>query len=100
MSNQKEKSTHILNASANLLGLCFIVLTSLKIGKLWEASIIDELTAGAIMIFMVSCILSFLSIRSKTEMSATYEKYADFLFLSGLFLMFATTVLILFNIIK
>ncbi len=100
MSTEIEKSSHILNASANLLGLCFIVLTSLKIGKLWEASIIDELTAGAIMIFMASCILSFLSIRSRTRLSLVYEKYADILFLSGLFLMFATTILILLNIIK
>jgi len=31
MTEQKNKSSHILNTSATLLGLCFIVLTSLKI---------------------------------------------------------------------
>lgn len=37
----EQKSPHILNASSNLLGLCFVVLTSLKIMKLKIASILN-----------------------------------------------------------
>ena len=62
--NDNEKSPHILNTSANLLGLCFIVLTTLKANNHTEGTIIDELTAVAIIMFMTSCILSFLSMRS------------------------------------
>jgi hypothetical protein len=96
---QNYKSPHILNTSATLLGLCFIVLTSLNINNRMEKSIIDELTALAILMFMVSCLMSFLSIRSKNVKSVRYEKIADLIFLSGLFFLFIITTLIIFNII-
>ena len=95
--DQDVKSPHILNTSATLLGLCFIVLTSLNINNMMEKTIIDELTALAIFMFMVSCILSFLSMRSKKTTSSRYEKIADLIFLAGLFFLFLTTVLIVFN---
>jgi hypothetical protein len=96
---QNYKSPHILNTSATLLGLCFIVLTSFNINDRMEKSIIDELTALAILMFMASCLLSFLSIRSKNVKSVRYEKIADLIFLSGLFFLFIITTLIIFNII-
>lgn len=89
---------HILTASSTLLGLCFVVLTSLKLNNAREASIIDELTAVAIILFMVSSILSYLSMRSN-RVIIRYEKIADTVFLSGLFLLFITTMLIAFNVI-
>jgi len=93
-------SQHILTTSSNLLGLCFIVLTSLKILKFHETTIIDELTAIAILLFMTSSILSFLSMRSKTKTGIRYENIADVFFLLGLILLFATTMMIAFNLIK
>lgn len=99
-NDQSSKSTHILSTSANLLGFCFVVLTSSKINKLNEASFIDEVAALAIMCFMSSCLLSFLSIRSKMEIrSVKLEKLADVLFLCGLITLSLTTILITFNII-
>ena len=93
-------SQHILNTSSNLLGFCFIVLTSLKVLKLQDNTIIDELAAVAILFFMTSSILSFLSMRSSKKFSIRYENFADFIFLFGLILLFVTTMLIAFNIIK
>ncbi len=96
-----EKSPHILNTSSNLLGLCFIVFTSLRVLKLKEQTIIDELTAVATLLFMTSCLFSFLSLRSRHEVrSARYERIADVVFLGGLFLLFGTTMLISFNLIE
>jgi hypothetical protein len=95
-----DKSPHILNTSSNLLGFCFIVLTSLKVLNLKEASIIDELTMGAIFLFMTSSIFSFLSMRSKKKnRSFLYEEIADIIFLSGLLGLFITTIFIMFDII-
>ncbi|MBL7818903.1 MAG: hypothetical protein JNL70_28140 [Saprospiraceae bacterium] len=94
------KSPHILNTSANLLGLCFIVLTSLKIQNAREGTLIDEVTAIAIMIFMASSVLSFLSIRSKTEKGERYEEIADKIFISGLLMLSVITLLVTFNIVK
>jgi len=101
MEEQNAKSSHILNASSNLLGICFIVLTSLKkILNLSEKTVIDEITVVAIILFMISCMLSFLSIRRKNEKSIRYENIADFFFLGGISLLFVTTMLFNFNIIK
>lgn len=99
MTEQNNKSPHILNTSATLMGLCFVVLTSFSINKMAEKSMIDELTAMAIFMFMISCVLSFLSMRSIKKSGIRYEKIADFVFLAGLIFLFITTGLIVFNII-
>lgn len=99
MSADKDKSPHILNASSNLLGLCFVVLTSLKLLKLSEETVIDELTTFATIFFMISCILSFLAIRG-SKRAVKYENIADYLFLGGLILLFLTVILFSLNIIR
>ncbi|MGQ2984910.1 hypothetical protein [Flavobacterium sp.] len=91
---------HILTASSTLLGLCFVVLTSMHVTNSREASLIDEFTAGAIIMFMASSILSYLSMRSLKEATSKYEKIADVVFLTGLIFLFVTTMLIAFNVIK
>jgi len=100
MNDNNEKSPHILNASSNLLGICFIVLTSLKLLNQTSKTIIDEITLGAIILFMASCILSFLSLRSKSMYGEKLEKVADYMFIGGLLLLFMTTLLFSFNFIK
>jgi hypothetical protein len=99
-NSRNGNSQHILNTSSNLLGFCFLVLTSLKVLKLQETTIIDEITALAILMFMTSSILSFLSMRSTKRFGARYENFADIIFLIGLILLFITTMLIAFNIIS
>ena len=98
--NQPEdKSSHILNTSSNLLGLCFIVLTSLHALNLKEATVIDEFTAVACIFFMISSTLSFLSLRKITKSTQRYERIADLVFLGGLLCLFVTTMLLVFGII-
>jgi len=99
MEDNKEKSSHILSAASNLLGICFILLTSLKLFNIDRKTIIDEITLVAIILFMGSCLFSFLSLRSNTQRSNLYERIADFIFLGGLFLLFITTLLFTFDII-
>lgn len=96
----ENRSPHILSTSANLLGICFIVLTSLKKLALTDGSLIDEFAVAAVMFFMTSCILSFISMRRQKTASQRLEKVADFVFLSGLLVLFIATILIAFNLIK
>src|SRR5678810_456095 len=96
-NDKNERSPHILNASSNLLGLCFVVLTSLKILNFSHTTLIDELTIVATILFMISSILSFLSIRGNIT---RYENIADISFLLGLIMLFVTIILFSFNIIK
>lgn len=101
MKDDKEpQSPHILNTSANLLGFCFIVLTSVKTSKLQESTIIDEGAALAIIIFMGSCLLSFMAMRSVSLHAKKLESIVDVLFLIGLIVPYITTMLTAFNIIK
>ncbi|WP_298223482.1 hypothetical protein [Flavobacterium sp.] len=99
MKQHKKNIPHILNTSATLLGLCFVVLTSLKVNKFSEGSIIDELTSFAIIMFLASCVFSYLSIRSTDLSMVKFEKVADTVFLLGLLLLFVITMLITFNFI-
>ncbi|AZI26067.1 MAG: hypothetical protein ABWZ79_06110 [Pedobacter agri] len=96
----ENRSPHILSTSANLLGICFIVLTSLKKLNLVDDSLIDEFAVAAVMCFMTSCILSFISMRRERNKSQKLEKIADFVFLSGLIILFVATILIAFNLIS
>lgn len=94
------KHPHILNASSNLLGLCFVVLTSLKVFRISQKTFIDELTTGAAILFMTSCLLSFLAIRGNIKLRGRYENLADYLFMAGLGLLFVTALLFSFNVIN
>lgn len=100
MENKNDKSPHILNASSNLLGFCFIVLTSLRVLNLNGKTIIDELTSVAMIMFMMSSVLSFLSMRYSKIKGDRFEKVADIIFLTGLFFLFVTTMFITFDIVK
>ncbi|MCF3112185.1 hypothetical protein LL912_25580 [Niabella sp. CC-SYL272] len=97
---QDQKSPHILNAASNLTGICFILITSLRIfSNKGERTVMDEAAAVAILFFMTSCILSFLSMRSSGSKSNKLESYADYVFLTGLGLLFVITLLFVFNVI-
>ena len=101
LEEKSSKSTHILSASCNLVGFCFIVLTSLTIFQKNSLSFIDECTTLALIMFFVSTIFSFLSIRSDVKQrSYLYERIADIIFLVGLFSLLVTIILITFNIIS
>ena len=94
----ESKSPHILSTSSNLLGFCLIVMTSLKIADRTEASILDELTGVASVLLMVSCILSFQSMRTAhATRSERLERSADVVFLGGLSLVFLAILLIAFH---
>ena len=94
-----QKAPHILNASSNLLGICFIILTTLKLLKVAKNTVIDEIATVDIVAFTASCLLSFLSLRSNTMRSYSLEKIADIIFIAGIGLLFVTAILFAFDII-
>lgn len=96
----EEKSQHILNASSTLLGFCFIVVTTIKVTDVDYKTIMDEIGTVATMLFMCSCLLSFLSIRGTLRRARRLEDAADVVFLAGLLLLFITTVLYSLNLIR
>ncbi len=78
------KQPHILNASSNLVGICFVLITGLKLTGASEGTLADEISLLAALAFVGSCVLSYVSMRTERN-TVRYERAADYLFLSGLF---------------
>ena len=86
------KQPHILNASSNLMGICFVLITALKLTKASVATYADEASMFASVMFMASCVLSYLSMR-RVRQAALSETLADYLFLLGIFSLFGAILL-------
>lgn len=91
-------SQHILSTSANLLGFCLIVITSLRIADLTENHMIDESTSIIALLLMFSCGFSFFSIRTNNKIKeANYENIAEYFFIGSLIGILIIILLITFN---
>ena len=78
-------SHHILNTAANLLGFCLFVITSLHITDKSENSIPDEATGVIALLLTVSCVLSFMAIKTAYESrERKLERIAEYFFISAL----------------
>jgi hypothetical protein len=93
-----KKTTHILSTSANLLGFCLFVITSVHIADKSENNLLDELTSAVAVLLTFSCLCSYIAIRSRNPGRATrMESVADYLFVASLSGILATIILIAFN---
>ena len=95
----EKKSPHILNASSGLLGFCLVILTSLEITKVSDRTYIDEIAGIASFCLSISCLLSFMAIRStKENYERKYEKIADYLFITALLCISISVLLVTLNL--
>jgi len=94
-------SQHILNTSANLLGFCLFVITSLHIASQIETHIIDELTSVIAILLTFSCVFSFVSIRTTDlKKEKRLETVADYLFVISLIGILIIILLITLNFVQ
>jgi multisubunit Na+/H+ antiporter MnhG subunit len=96
--NRKNISRHILPTSSNLLGLCFVILSFVRIAKFAAETFLDELLSIAIVIFLISSVFSYASMRAKAR-PEFYEKAADLIFLAGLFMLTLISVVIVCEVV-
>jgi len=97
-NGKKYISHHILPTAANLLGICFVILSFMKVTKMGLETIIDEMVSLCIVVFLAASIFSYASIRA-SQRSEQMERIADIIFLSGLGIMTATALIIVFEVI-
>lgn len=91
-------SAHILPTSATMIGVC---MTVLSIGQLRPPSesrlLTDKLLAVDALAFLVSALLSFMSMRLKSR-SARLEVQAELVFIVGLGLLALGAIVLAFSI--
>jgi hypothetical protein len=89
---------HILSTSANMLGICFVIISVVSVSGMRHKTLLDELSSIAMLQFMASCILSYCSIRSAKN-QVSLERCADLIFMSALGFLSILSVIIVFGII-
>ncbi len=96
--NSNDLSHHILPNSATMVGVCIMVISIVKsLHPNLANYLIDKALAVDSVLFMVSALLSFYSIRPGRS-SANLERWAEIVFLVGLGSMTLVTVLFAFEI--
>ena len=91
-------SAHILPTSATMIGVC---MTVLSIGHLGPGGglrmVVDKLLAVNALVFLVSALLSFMSMRSQ-RLVARHEARAELVFIAGLGMLAMIAVVLAFAI--
>jgi hypothetical protein len=77
------KTHHILNAASNLLGIALLIITGLHITNHARGTIADEIAWIGAVLFALSCLFSYQSIRSGKD-EDFFEMLADRVFLLGI----------------
>jgi len=83
-------SVHIFSVSAALVGVCLTVIGLIRIviSTSKVESFVDDFLAADAVIFLVSCLLSYWALRTRSLYRMhRVERTADVIFLLGLFLM-------------
>ena len=97
---ENEICIHIFSVSAGLVGVCLTVIGIFRaVTELKDfSSIGDNLLAVDALIFLASCLTSYLALRSKDKSRKhRVERVADLLFLTGLSLMAVVCILITYT---
>ena len=96
---KKEAVSHILQAAANLIGVCLIIITGLRVSGLENTTILDKVAAISSVFLLISIIYGYLSMRHKPSLIVRYRDIADYSFLAGVVLLVMAVVSMSFNII-
>lgn len=91
-------SAHILPTSATMIGVCMTVLSIGHLGPAGEwRMVIDKLLAVDALVFLISALLSFMSMRSR-RLGVRFEGHAELVFIAGLGLLALGAVVLAFSI--
>ena len=98
-NNSNDLSHHILPNSATMVGACIMVISIVKsLEPDLTNYLIDKALAIDSLLFMISALLSFSSIRLE-QSAERLERWAEVLFLIGLVSMTLITVVFSFEIV-
>ena len=87
-----DRHPNILNAASTLLGICFVIVTGLRISRLSAHTIGDEVAWLAALMFLAAIGMSYLTIR-RGEDGHWHDRWADKAFLAGVALLTLATLI-------
>ncbi len=89
---------HILPTSSNLLGICFFVLSYIKLGDRSSRTLLDESVVLPIILFFTASVLSYMAMRSESG-NSRLERMADMVFMTGLLSLSIIALILVFEFI-
>ncbi len=99
MTTQNEKNRdiahHIFNGSIAMIGVCLTVITLFQISEVGKKTIADELLGINAFLFIISSLISYLSLRKNNHKKL--EWIADIMFFLGMFCMVIVGMFIVFS---
>ncbi len=96
---KKEVASHILQAAGNLIGVCLVIITGLKLSNMANSTILDKVAAIASFFFLMSIVFAYLSMRHGISSIVRHRNLADYSFLIGIVLLVIAMVSIAFNVV-
>ncbi len=92
---------HILNVSATMVGVCVTVVSLVKLLEVQrhQPTHLDELVAVDAVMFMVSALLSYLSLRGHKRAKERLERLADRVFVLALLGLTVCSLLFAFEMV-
>ena len=88
-----QRSTQILNAASNLLGIALVIIAGLNVSHIADQNFADEIAWSAAACLASSCLLSYLAIRHDRP-AGRMERWADRVFLLGLTMLIASIIVL------
>ncbi|BBU62529.1 hypothetical protein MSC49_24640 [Methylosinus sp. C49] len=88
----QNRQPHILTAASNLLGICFVLITGLKISKVSDSTLLDEVAMVSAVGFVGACLFSFVSLL-QLRAPLNYELIADILFVVAMLCLLAAVLM-------
>lgn len=87
-----ERQSQILSAASSLLGIALLIIAGLNVSRVSARTFADEIAWVAAVALMLSCMLSYLAIR--TGGRSRYERWADRTFMVGLVTLFVAVLVL------
>jgi hypothetical protein len=96
----KNLSSHILPASATMVGVCMTVISIVKLAHVGTAGmVIDKILAFDSVLFLLSAAFSYLSLRAEHDAAGRLEYFADGAFMVGLIFMVVAAFALSFELL-
>jgi uncharacterized membrane protein HdeD (DUF308 family) len=83
------RTHYIIDSAGSLLGVALLIVTAVHITNRAAASIADEMSFGAALLFLGAC---FCSHRAISKSDDRFEHFADKLFASGLVILLCSVL--------